>query len=39
MFCEKPIALSLADCEDMIEACRRASVPPWKNVMRRYFQR
>ncbi|NOU74216.1 gfo/Idh/MocA family oxidoreductase [Paenibacillus sp. LMG 31458] len=26
VFCEKPIALSLADCEEMIEACRKASV-------------
>ncbi|MGO4497845.1 Gfo/Idh/MocA family protein [Paenibacillus sp. 2RAB27] len=26
VFCEKPIALTLSDCEDMVEACRESGV-------------
>jgi predicted dehydrogenase len=39
VFVEKPMALNLAECEAMIEDCRRADVPLWVAYYRRRLPR
>jgi UDP-N-acetyl-2-amino-2-deoxyglucuronate dehydrogenase len=36
IFCEKPMALSLGECDAMIAACRRARIPLLVNCTRRW---
>lgn len=37
VFCEKPMALSVADCDRMIDACRSAGVPLMVGQVLRYY--
>jgi predicted dehydrogenase len=37
VFCEKPLSLSLAEAEDMVEACRRGGVPLAVGHNRRFW--
>ena len=39
VYVEKPMASTVAECEDMIEACRRAGVPLWVGYYRRRLPR
>ncbi len=36
IFCEKPMAMNVAECQDMVNACRHASVHLQLGFMRRY---
>lgn len=35
VYCEKPMALSYAECRDMVDACQQARVPLWVAYYRR----
>lgn len=39
VYCEKPMALSHAECQEMIAACKQANVPLWVGYYRRAMPR